>query len=126
MFPLNLDITYDTARLMKAPQRVHLITQVLVQEVVKDIQETVKMNIYELGLVSEKNNPNKPHMIDTVQIEEYEGYYVVFVGAPYAHFHEFGTNRMPARPFFFPAVDEVIRGIYSKAMVLFETELGRY
>jgi HK97 gp10 family phage protein len=74
------------------------------------IEAQTKVNITQHDLIDTGN------MLNSVQaVPESAFNWVVSVGAEYAIYHEFGTTKLPPRPFFTPAV-EAIRPQFIAAM----------
>lgn len=119
MFPLNIEIVYDTGRLIKAPVRVQKLTDFLTKKAAYDIQDAARLNVVDRGLIKSGD------LFNNILVEETENGFLVYVNVPYAHFHEYGTVRMPARPFFWPAVDEVVRRLFRDIARIYEAELTR-
>lgn len=117
MFPISYEVKYDTSALKQASHRIGVFCIKLRDELAKQIQDTVKLNIIDRDLI------DTGYLLSSVEIQEFEGFVVVYVGAYYGGYHEYGTIHFPARPFFFPAVDEVMTHIAFISNKIFEQGL---
>jgi HK97 gp10 family phage protein len=66
------------------------------------IEAQVKANIVQHDLIDTGN------MLNSVQAQPEEAFsWIVGVAAEYARYHEYGTVKLPPRPFFTPAVEAI-------------------
>jgi hypothetical protein len=121
MLNYTAEIVYDIDKLTQAPTRIDEFRDKLVVDTAEKTREQIQSNIMHRKLIK------TGFLFNSVSIKKVGRYYVVFVGAWYGILHEYGAEQFsvsyPARPFFFPAVDSVIKMIETRAAPALVREL---
>jgi HK97 gp10 family phage protein len=118
----NYQITLSGENWEGVTDRVRNALLVVIDKVAFDIEAATKQRIRGHNLIDTGNLLNS---VQTVFPTEDKGFTaIILVGAEYGIYHEFGTVRLPAKPFLRPSVEENTEKLISAITEILE-RLGR-
>jgi hypothetical protein len=106
----SLELKVTKNKFEGASGRVRERLQFVIEKVASDLEGHIKFNIVTNDIID-----TGALLLSVVAIKIAENHWIVIVGQYYGFYHEYGTVLIPARPFFWPAVD-VVAPVFIDAM----------